>query len=70
MVAADVRTSVEKPNLMGRPEWNVVRYADSKAPSELTVTHINQAYDLWVCTILTHTSSPLHVQLVNHLQHI
>lgn len=49
MVASDVRTSVEKPNLMGRPEWSVVKYGDSKAPSDLTVTHVNQTYDLWVC---------------------
>ncbi|KAF6019954.1 VWA3A [Bugula neritina] len=46
MIASDIEKVANKPNLTNRPEWRIARVADAKAPSELTVTHVNQTYDL------------------------
>lgn len=48
MVATGIQKVVEPPNLTNRPEWKVSRVAEAKAPSDLTVTHVNQTYNLWV----------------------
>lgn len=51
MIASDIEKVANKPNLTNRPEWRIARVADAKAPSELTVTHVNQTYDLLVSTL-------------------
>lgn len=48
MIATNVRKTADAPNLTSRPEWRVTRALESKTPSDLTITHINQTYDLWV----------------------
>lgn len=49
MIASDVNKGADKPNLTSRPEWRIARVPEAKTPSDLTVTHVNQTYDLLVC---------------------
>lgn len=51
MIASDARKTADAPNLTSRPEWRITKVPEAKAPSELTITHINQSYNLWVSYI-------------------
>ena len=55
MIATDVRKTADAPNLTSRPEWRISRVPEAKAPSDLTITHINQSYNLWVSIESTHS---------------
>ena len=48
MIASDTKNTADAPNLTSRPEWRIARVPEAKAPSDLTVTHVNQTYNLWV----------------------
>lgn len=48
MISSKGARTTDAPNLTGRPAWQIAKVPEAKVPNELTVTHVNQTYNLWV----------------------